>query len=150
MIQPVTSNARPVAAEGDARGTRRGGPPAAMSRSLPRFLIIGALSFAVDAGMLFVIHGVLKAWLPLATTLAFATAFTVNFGLNRLWAFGSTTAVGRQAARYAALTGLNLMLTVALVSGISAVGLHFLLAKAISAAVIAALNYFAYRAWVFR
>lgn len=146
----MTSNTRLVTAGEDASSTRRGGPPVAMSRSLPRFLIIGALSFAVDAGTLFVIHGVLKAWLPLATTIAFAIAFMVNFSLNRLWAFGSTAAVGRQAARYGALTGLNLMLTVALVSGLSAAGVHYLLAKVISAAVIAALNYFAYRAWVFR
>ena len=100
--------------------------------------------------MLFVFHGVLRVWLPLATALAYTIAFTVNFGLNRLWAFGSTTAIGRQAARYTALAGLNLILTIALVSGISATGLHYLLAKAIAAALIAALNYFAYRAWVFR
>jgi putative flippase GtrA len=120
------------------------------SRSLPRFLIIGVFSFVVDAGTLFLTHGLLHMWLPLATTLAYAVAFTVNFGLNRLWTFGSTAALKGQATRYAALIGLNYLITLLIVNGLAAAGLSYLIAKVLSTAVIAGINYFVYRNWVFR
>jgi putative flippase GtrA len=113
-------------------------------------LIIGVLSFIVDEGTLFLTHGLLSLWLPLATTIAYAVAFAVNFSLNRLWAFGSTGALTGQAARYIVLTGANYIITLVMVSGLSALGMSYLLAKVIATAVIAAINYLAYRTWVFR
>ena len=124
--------------------------PPSTSRSLPRFLIIGVLSFIVDAGTLFLTHGVLKIWLPLATTLAYGLSFVVNFGLNRRWAFGSTGALTGQAARYIALVGVNFLITLAMVNGIAALGVSYLLAKVLATAVIAGVNYLAYRNWIFR
>jgi putative flippase GtrA len=124
--------------------------PSRTARSLPRFLIIGVLSFIIDAGTLFLTHGLLKMWLPLATTIAYAVAFTVNFGLNRVWAFGSTAAVTGQATRYIALTGVNYLITLLIVDGLAALGMSYLLAKVIATAVIAGINYVAYRNWVFR
>jgi putative flippase GtrA len=123
-------------------------PPTA--RSLPRFAVIGVLSFVVDAGTLFVAHGLLGIWLPLATAIAYGIAFSVNFGLNRRWSFASTGAVGGQVSRYFVLIGVNYVITVALVTGIAAAGLNYLVAKAIVAAVAAVVNYFACRYWVFR
>jgi len=113
-------------------------------------LIIGVLSFIVDAGTLFLTHGVLKIWLPLATTLAYGLSFVVNFGLNRRWAFGSTGALTGQAARYIALVGVNFLITLAMVNGIAALGVSYLLAKVLATAVIAGVNYLAYRNWIFR
>src|SRR6185369_5587189 len=57
--------------------------------SAVRFLIVGGLTFTVDETALFVLHGVIGLWLGLATVLAFAFAFGVNFGLNRVWVFAS-------------------------------------------------------------
>ncbi len=144
------TQAEQLAAPAAPAGTesRPAAPPT--SRSLPRFLIIGALSFTIDVGTLFVAHGVLRIWLPLATTLAYAIAFTVNFSLNRFWAFQSTAAVGHQAARYLLLTGANYVVTVVAVTGLAAAGLHYLVAKVLTAAVIAVVNYVVYRTWVFR
>jgi putative flippase GtrA len=136
--------ARPPAAV-DRPATR---PPTA--RSLGRFVVIGMLSFVVDAGTLFIAHGLLRIWLPLATAIAYGIAFSVNFGLNRRWSFASTGAVGRQASRYFVLIGVNYVITVALVTGIAAAGLNYLVAKAIVAAVAAVVNYVACRFWVFR
>jgi putative flippase GtrA len=150
---PACRMMRSVAQAESVTAQSSAGPGAAKrstSRSLPRFLVTGALSFAVDVGTLFVAHGVLRIWLPLATTLAYAVAFTINFSLNRLWAFASTAAVGGQVGRYLALTAVNYVVTVAAVSGLAAAGLHYLVAKVITAAVIAAVNYIAYRLWVFR
>ena len=102
-------------------------------------------------GMLILLHGVLDVWLPLATFLAVASSYIVNFTLNRFWSFGSVEArPSGQAVRYLLLAGVNWVMTVALVSGLAALGMFYLLAKALTVAINAGLNYFAYRHWVFR
>jgi putative flippase GtrA len=150
MMPSVTGADPLVAATEEPPAQHKAPPPPKTSRSLPRFLIIGVLSFLVDAGTLYLTHGVLRWWLPLATTLAYAVAFTVNFSLNRLWTFGSSAALTGQAARYIALTAVNYLITLLMVNGLAALGMSYLLAKVLSAAVIAGINYIAYRNWVFR
>jgi putative flippase GtrA len=121
------------------------------THSLPRFLASGVLSVVIDMGLLYALHGVFDVWLPLATFLATALSFTVNFTMNRLWSFGSTEApVGGQMVRYLVLAGLNWVLTVLLVSGLVWVGLFYMLAKLLTVVLNAVVNYFAYRLWVFR
>jgi putative flippase GtrA len=151
-MMPVVTQAKPMGAEG-SQGQLASAPAmrgVATSRSLPRYLISGVLSFAVDAGLLYVAHGVLGIWLPIATAFAYAVAFGVNFSLNRLWAFGSKAPVGRQLIRYVVLAGLNTVTTILIVTGLAAAGLNYLLAKVVAASLIAAINYVAYRVWVFR
>ncbi len=151
-MMPVVTQAEPLSARSEA-GRLAGvasKQPVTTTRSLPRYLITGVLSFGVDAGTLFLAHGVLGLWLPLATTLAYAVAFAVNFSLNRVWAFASTAAVPGQVVRYGVLTGVNYLITLGMVTGLAVGGMHYLLAKAISAMVIAVINYVAYRTWVFR
>ena len=121
----------------------------AYEHSLFRYLVIGVLSFAADAGTLYLTHGVFHIWLPLATTIAYALAFVVNFGLNRAWAFESSSPVGRQLTRYIGLVLVNYLLTLAIVTGLAALGVAYLLAKVIATGVTVALNYVAYRTWVF-
>ena len=149
MIRSVTQ-ADPLTAATAQPPTRQPAEPASTWRSLPRFLIIGVLSFIVDAGALFIAHGVLKIWLPLATTIAYALAFVVNFGLNRRWAFGSTGALTGQVPRYVVLVAVNFVITLFMVSGIAALGVSYLLAKVLATAVVAGINYLAYRNWIFR
>jgi putative flippase GtrA len=120
------------------------------SHSSARYVAVGSLSFAVDESALFVLHGWLGCWLPLATCGAYGAASGVNFGLNRAWAFGARGAVRSQLTRYAILSAVNLGMTVALVSALAATGLQYLLAKAAVAGAIACLNYLACRSWVFR
>jgi putative flippase GtrA len=121
----------------------------AVRGSAGRFLVVGLLSFVADAGLLYLFHGVLGLWLPLATAMAFLGAFVVNFSLNRTWAFRSDGAVGRQFWRYLALVLANLIATVALVSGFTALGLPYLVAKAATTATLVAINYAVSRRWIF-
>jgi putative flippase GtrA len=114
-----------------------------------RFLVVGGLSFVTDAGALYLLHGVLRVWLPAATALAFGCAFVVNFGLNRIWAFRAGGAVARQLRRYLALVLANLLLTVALVPGLAWLGLPYLVAKVCTTAMLTVVNYAVSRRWVF-
>jgi putative flippase GtrA len=114
-----------------------------------RYIVVGVLSFVTDAGALFVLHGLLHVWLPLATGLAFASAFVVNFGLNRVWAFRASGAVGRQLRRYLSLVAANLVATVVLVPALTSLGLPYLVAKACTTVLLAIVNYFVSRKWIF-
>lgn len=114
-----------------------------------RFAIVGGASLVVDAGSLYVFHGLLGVWLPAATTLAYAVAFVVNFGMNRLWAFGSSSTMGRQLWRYLALVLVNLGVTVWLVQSLTDLGLPYLVAKVVTAVGLAIANYGISRKWIF-
>jgi putative flippase GtrA len=118
--------------------------------SLVRFLLTGGASAALDTGVLYLLHGVLGVLLPVATLLAVMVAFAFNFTLNRIWSFGSASPVGRQFGRYLLLAMFNWGLNVALVTGFTALGLHYVLAKIITLAIASAINYVGYRLWVFK
>jgi putative flippase GtrA len=114
-----------------------------------RFLVVGGASVVVDAGLLWVLHGVLGLWLEPATALAFLTGLVVNFALNRQWSFGSTGRMRSQALRYAALVAMNLLVTVVLVRALTALGLMYLIAKVLTTAVLSVVNYVVSRKWIF-
>jgi putative flippase GtrA len=114
-----------------------------------RFLVVGGLSIAIDAGSLWVLHGLLGIWLPVATATAYLISLTFNFAANRLWTFDARGAAGRHLVRYASLVAVNLLLTVLLVQLLTVIGLPYLVSKLCTAALLASGNYFASRIWVF-
>lgn len=117
--------------------------------SAVKFAVVGGLSLVADAGSLYVFHGLLRIWLPAAVVLAFAVAFIVNFGLNRIWSFESSTAVGQQLWRYLFLVLANLVLTVSLVQGLTWAGLPYLVSKVVTSIALVPLNYGISRKWIF-
>ncbi len=122
------------------------------SHPAPRFILVGGVSLGADIGTLALLHGVLGMPLVPATTAAFGVSSLVNFGFNRQWVFerGRTGAAKRQVVRYYLLLGLNLLSTLLITVGLTAVGMLYLAAKLVAAVVNAVANYFVYRAWVFK
>lgn len=110
----------------------------------------GGISAVVDIALLYVLHGLLNVQLTLATFLAVLAAFVMNFILNREWSFESGSPMGGQFIRYLVLAGMNWISTVVLVSALASLGFHYLLARVLTLAVNAAVNYVAYRGWVFK
>jgi putative flippase GtrA len=130
--------------------TRLGTAVGKISRhSAVRFLIVGGLSVAIDTGTLFVLHGLLGVWLPLATAVSYLVSVGVNFALNRLWTFDAHGDARWHLLRYALLLGANLALTVVLVQVLTWMGLPYLVSKLCTTAVLAVSNYFISRRWVF-
>jgi putative flippase GtrA len=114
-----------------------------------RFLAVGVASFLVDFGLLYVLHGRLHVVLWLAAALAFSLSMVVNFSLNRAFTFGSSGPLHAESARYLLLVLLSLGATVLLVTGFTRLGCPYLVSKALSTALLAVVNFFAYRHWVF-
>jgi hypothetical protein len=76
--------------------------------------------------------------------------FVTNFLMNRIWAFGSSSAVGKQSLRYITMAVGNWVGTVLLVGGLVKLGLFYLLARALVLVVLSVVNYLGYKHWVFR
>lgn len=115
-----------------------------------RFLMVGGLSYLIDVGTLVGLDSGLGLPLAVATTGAYLAAFCVTFTLNRLWVFDAGDgSSGGQVLRYFVLVGVNYVLTLVIVLGLVGLGLAPAVAKTISVAVLAVLNFFLYRSFVF-
>ena len=126
------------------------GVSALLRSSVVRYLIVGALSFAVDAGILVALREGADAPLLLAATVAFWTALLFNFTLNRLWAFGGREDVKVSFVKYLTLVAANYLGTLAILKLGTGLGAHYVVAKAIATGTTVCWNYLAYRFWVFR
>jgi putative flippase GtrA len=117
----------------------------------PRYVATGAIVFAIDLLGLRVLHGSLGVNLIVATVVAYLIAFVVNFTLSRHWTFRTADAQSRRrhATRYTVVVLVNLAVTVAIVAGLVDAGMNYLIAKVVSAAAIAIVNFFVSRRWVF-
>lgn len=116
-----------------------------------KYLLVGVLSVAVDVGGLWLLHGVLGVLLPLAAATSFLASFGVNFTLNQRWTFGAATArTTAQLIRFTTLVIANTLLTAAGVTGITATGVDYLIAKMIMIVILTTANFVILRWWVFR
>lgn len=127
-------------------------PPAGPSarRSLAGYLVVGGLSFGVDLGLLVTLHGVFGVRLLVASGVAFWCGLAVNFLLNRGVVFpGGSAGTRTQLLRYLALVAVNFAVTLAVIAALTGLGVAYPLAKAAATGLLVALNYAAYRWWVF-
>lgn len=116
-----------------------------------RFLAVGALCFLVNGLVLYVGTDLAGLHYLVSMLISIFIANTLGWALNRRWTFGSTSQdCLAEYARYLVvnLSGFlfSLLLMALLVSGL---GLHYLVASAAMALVLAAFNFIAHRGWSF-
>ncbi|HEV7709690.1 MAG TPA: GtrA family protein [Asanoa sp.] len=119
--------------------------------SLTRFLALAALGFAFDLTLLAVLHAITP--LPTAATvsIAFWVTYTLNFALNRRFAFhADRQSVRGQLARFAPQVLGDYLLTLIGVTLFGALGLGLVLARIASGGANLIFNYVLYRWWTFR
>jgi putative flippase GtrA len=80
---------------------------------------------------------------------AFGTTLVLNFGLNRA-AFRSKGLIGRALLRYIVLVVADWLVTLAVTTGMTALGTPYVVARTEATVFAAAVNYIGYRWWVFR
>jgi putative flippase GtrA len=119
-------------------------------RAVVRFLVTGGLSYLVDVATFSLAHYGVGLSVPVATTVAYLVTFVVNFRLNQRWVFRSAGSTRKHVARYLVLVGVNYLLTLALMVLLVDAGVEAVLAKTLTTAIIAVLNFVTYRVWVFR
>lgn len=129
-------------------------PPPLNSLVAPTFLgfaVINTFTFGVDLTVLTLLHGVLRAPLPLAVTVGYAAAFGLAYYLNRTLNFRSHAAVGPQLTVYVVVVVINyLAFILGVSSGLAAVGVEYHLARIVAGGCEAVYIYSAMRWLVFR
>lgn len=115
-----------------------------------RYLLVGGTTFIIDEGLLILLHGLFKLWLPAALLIAFSLAFIYNFSLNRWWAFSASEnkTLRQHIIPYAALYAFNLMFTVVFVSLASHV-LNYAIAKALTVIIQVSWTYLIFKNVIF-
>ena len=113
------------------------------------FGIIGAFTFSLDLALLFVLRHHTRLPVPVAVSISYLTAFSLNFVLNRTANFRSHAPVDRQVARYAVVLAVDYLLTVGATTGLVDLGFRFPVARVAASAFVAVFTYSASRWWVF-
>jgi putative flippase GtrA len=128
--------------------------PAGLRRIVPRdlvgFAILGACTLGIDLSLLALLRATTPLPLPAAISIAYLTAFGLNFVLNRTINFQSHAPVGRQAIKYGFVVLGDYLLTLGVTTALSGLGLDFRIARLTASACVATFTYSASRWWVFR
>jgi putative flippase GtrA len=115
-----------------------------------RYLVISAFSFALDLALLTLVHGSLGWPLPVAVTIGYAVALSVNYLLNRVLNFRSQEPIGPESLRYAGAVAINFaVVLLGVTTGLAAAGLPYQAARIAAGACEGIFMYCAMRWFVF-
>lgn len=120
-----------------------------VSRRMVAYLVVGVLSFGTDFGLLLLLREGFTAPVWIAGTVGYWASVAINYGLNRVIAFGDRVANRTSVLRYGILLGLNWGVTLAVLNFAGLLGVSYLLGKVAAVALLMAVNYIAYARWVF-
>ena len=118
-----------------------------------RFIIAGCISTTVSFSLLFILTEILGVWYLLSSTIAFIMTFAVSFTLHKFWTFKSREAHILRAQMVQSLVlaiwniGLNALAMYILVD---VAQIWYMLAQALTLAVIGSETYFMYWLVIFR
>jgi putative flippase GtrA len=120
-----------------------------LQRRVIRFLIVGALSFAIDLGLLMALHEVAGVELWIATPVAFITSLIFNFLLQRRYTFQATNKSHVSAVKYGVLVVFNIFATDLIVLFFAGTDLTYATGKVVSTISTMVWNFFIYKYWIF-
>ncbi len=129
---------------------------AAMIQQASRFIIVGAIGFLVDGGILTVLHNIFDFSLLYARLVSFSAAVTLTWYLNRRHTFADRKDVHavHEWGRYAVVNGcgalLNLGIFFWLIYSFDILATWPIIPLAIAASIALVFNFFASRHLAFR
>lgn len=104
------------------------------SRSFLVYLVVGGITFVVDAGLLRVLKEHLGVPLNPSVVVAFVAGLVVHFSLNKYWSFKShERAVLLQIRTYLAVAACSMLLTLLIINlCVYILGIHYMVAKVVA------------------
>ncbi|MFF3063315.1 GtrA family protein [Oerskovia sp. NPDC057915] len=123
--------------------------PRIVRHPLAKYLIVGGLSFVVDAGLLWVCTSVLGWAVWLGASIGFWAGVLVNFSLNRIVMNRDKSSLLTQTSRYGVLLAFNYVATLGILHLTTSWGVPIVVAKTAIVAASTCWNYVLYRLWVF-
>ncbi|MFK4299279.1 putative flippase GtrA [Arthrobacter sp. GAS37] len=117
---------------------------------LLKFLIVGGLSFAIDLGLLVLLHEGLGVDLWFATPAAFLSSLVFNYFVQRSYTFQSNNRQHVSMFSYGLLVVFNVLATDVIVNVFDTLALTYASGKVVSAVSTMTWNFFLYKYWIFR
>lgn len=117
---------------------------------LVKFLGVGGASFAIDLGLLALLHQVGGVDLWIATPIAFLTSLVFNFFIQRKFTFKSSSRAHVSFAKYGALVLFNLVATDVIVNVIADSGQSYAIGKLAATVATTGWNFLLYKHWIFK
>ncbi|WP_427130230.1 GtrA family protein [Pseudarthrobacter sp. S9] len=117
---------------------------------LVKFLVVGGASFAIDLGLLALLHEVGRVDLWIATPVAFLASLVFNFFVQRKFTFQSGTRAHVSFLKYGALVVFNVVATDVIVNLIAGSGYSYAIGKIIATVATTAWNFLLYKHWIFK
>jgi putative flippase GtrA len=114
-----------------------------------RFLCAGGAGAITEFASLYVLVDVLHVREELSFFLSAILSVIVVFLGNKFFTFKNSGAVGGQIAKFAVVYGISIVLNALLSNVLFAMGIYYLLAKAIAIGLIIVWNYSLSKWWVF-
>jgi putative flippase GtrA len=117
---------------------------------LVKFLVVGVASFAIDLGLLALMHEVGGIDLWIATPVAFLASLVFNFLVQRKFTFQSHARAHVSFLKYGALVVFNLVAIDVIVNVIAAAGQSYAIGKVIATVATTGWNFLLYKHWIFK
>lgn len=116
---------------------------------LVKFLFVGVASFAIDLGLLALLHEVAQVDLWVATPIAFLASLAFNFFVQRSFTFQSSSSTHVSFAKYGALVVFNVVATDLIVNIFAHWGMAYPIAKVFATVATTVWNFLLYKYWIF-
>lgn len=117
---------------------------------LIKFLLVGGASFAVDLGLLALLHEVFAVDLWIATPIAFIASLVFNFALQRSFTFRAGNRSHVSLFKYLVLVVFNIVAIDVIVNAFDAWGISYGIGKAFATILTTAWNFWLYKVWIFK
>lgn len=120
--------------------------------SVSKFIVSGTITGGLDLVFLFLLHGLLKFGIEIATTLAFTLSFVVGFYLHKVWTFENhEKQVPKQFTLYLMSTLFALNINVILMKWFThTLGIWYILAQLITNLIVGAYNFISDKFIIFK
>jgi putative flippase GtrA len=121
-----------------------------LDSEIARFIMVGGVSFAIDLGLLMLLHEVFAVDLVIATPIAFLTSLGFNYALQRIFTFRADNGKSVSFIKYCLLVVFNTLAIDVIVNVFDMLGAGYQLGKVVSTIMTTAWNYLLYKHWIFK
>jgi dolichol-phosphate mannosyltransferase len=107
-----------------------------------RFGVVGCIGVGLNVLILWILHGQIHVFLPVASAIAVETTIITNFLLNNRWTFGERAISPKRFARYNLAALVGLIITTAILTFLTMqIGVPYIAADLVGIAAATAWNF---------
>jgi putative flippase GtrA len=119
---------------------------------LVRYVISGGTAATVTIASIFIFTHYFQIWYLASSVISYSLGFIVSFSLQKFWTFKSHSLIRwrDELAIYSFIFVINILVNSTIIYGlVEFLSIHYLIAQIISGAILALVNFFLYKHYVF-